>query len=704
MRALTFLEFLLVAAVLGCAHEPPKPSSTEALLPLKRVRLYETGIGYFQRAGTVGTADSVGLPVPASHLDDALKSLVILGADGNKSALQAVDFPTSTPEGMARARAGLSTPNVALDMKELLHSLKGETVRLTLAREEVSGRVMDVVEVSATTKCEAEKATRPGTLALVLLTDTSAIRYIDAATIDSVRPDDPAQVARLRAALTATSARSRAQRLLRILAQSSGTVTLGYIAEAPLWRPSYRLVLEPAGTRGVLQAWVLLHNDTDEDWSQVKVELVNGRPTSFLYPLAAPRYARRMVAHPEEALSTVPQLLERTADSMWGEFIGEDYGSATGDLKHVDVGISAESASQAGEGDIGRVAGVVAGDRPSDALSVGNLAATEQASGIESGALFVYSLPVPIDLRRQSSALVPFLQQSIEVETLAFVDSPGEPARSGVKILNGTGQTLPAGPLAAFADGGLAGEGVLERLKPAQHHIVLYGADPDVSVQIKPGSLKVHEETRGIAFAEDVLEEHYLRTTESVFEVENRGGQPRSVFVGLPVIDNAKVSGADRLEREAMSAKTLASFRLDARSRVERPMTFEEGFSRTTSLNDLNTALLKTQASNDRLPEAARKAVAEAAAAQARAEETAVALAKVNQEIARVGKDLDRLRSYLEAASGKGAAPAAGNPFVQRILAAEDRIEGLRKKGGELTAAGDSQRNEVRASLKKLGR
>ena len=44
-------------------------------MPLTRVRLYASGVGYFERRGRLhGEGD--GLPVPASHLDDALKTLV----------------------------------------------------------------------------------------------------------------------------------------------------------------------------------------------------------------------------------------------------------------------------------------------------------------------------------------------------------------------------------------------------------------------------------------------------------------------------------------------------------------------------------------------------------------------------------------------------------------------------------------------------
>ena len=58
-------------------------------------------------------------------------------------------------------------------------------------------------------------------------------------------------------------------------------MTLGYVAEAPLFRVSYRLVFGESGTDGALQAWALLHNDADEDWREVRVHLVFGRRDEF---------------------------------------------------------------------------------------------------------------------------------------------------------------------------------------------------------------------------------------------------------------------------------------------------------------------------------------------------------------------------------------------------------------------------------------
>lgn len=74
-----------------------------AVLPLQRVRLYASGVGYFERSGSMKSG-SAALPVPAGHWDDALTSLVVLSAD---DGVGSVSFPSRLSPAVARARAGL---------------------------------------------------------------------------------------------------------------------------------------------------------------------------------------------------------------------------------------------------------------------------------------------------------------------------------------------------------------------------------------------------------------------------------------------------------------------------------------------------------------------------------------------------------------------------------------------------------------------
>lgn len=72
------------------------------VLPVRRVRFYETGVAWFEREGRV--VDATSLPVPRSHLDDALKSLVVLGGDAD---VNAITFPSAISDAAARADAGI---------------------------------------------------------------------------------------------------------------------------------------------------------------------------------------------------------------------------------------------------------------------------------------------------------------------------------------------------------------------------------------------------------------------------------------------------------------------------------------------------------------------------------------------------------------------------------------------------------------------
>jgi hypothetical protein len=121
----------------------------------------------------------------------------------------------------------------------------------------------------------------------VLLTNNGELRRIASAEVSSLRPTEPAARARLDAALDVLSQRgAQTRRELGVLTSTGGKVTLGYVAEAPVWRSTYRIVL--SADKAKLQGWALLHNDTDEDWKSVQVDLVNGRP-----PRSCIRWRRR---------------------------------------------------------------------------------------------------------------------------------------------------------------------------------------------------------------------------------------------------------------------------------------------------------------------------------------------------------------------------------------------------------------------------
>ena len=61
---------------------------------------------------------------------------------------------------------------------------------------------------------------------------------------------------------------------------------IGYVVDNPIWKSSYRLALEGKDGKPQLQGLAIVQNTTEEDWKDVRVVLVSGRPISFSMDLA----------------------------------------------------------------------------------------------------------------------------------------------------------------------------------------------------------------------------------------------------------------------------------------------------------------------------------------------------------------------------------------------------------------------------------
>ncbi len=692
------LHGLLGLASLACACSPTQGRSPRApILPLQSVRLYETGVGYFERAGAIDSAGATSLPVPSGHLDDALKTLVVLGAgDTARTRVHGIEWSSSLSHGMARAVAGLpAESDKPTRLQELLVGLKGARVRAETARGVVVGRLVDFSEEGAAADAGTKPAADPR-LALLILSDQGDIVRVDAATMTALRPLDPGYAARLGSALDALGSHvAESERLLHVLS-AGGPVTLGYIAETPVWRTTYRLVVGGPSAGSKLQGWALVHNDTDEDWRGVRVSLANGRPDSFLFPLAAPRYSRRPLVTPDDELATVPQLMGETVDAIWGDRVGDAIGAGGLGLSGVGEGGGGHGAG-IGLGSIGTI-GHGSGTGPaSSLLTVGNLAGVASAAGVQAGAQFIYSLPEAVDLHAHGSALLPFVDATVDARPITWVDGVNEKPRSAFKLVNSTSQTWPAGTIAFFEAGGFSGESGLDRLEPGERRFLTYGFDLDVALSV--GTFHALEEPKRLLFdaRSGQLEEHYLRTVDETYRLENRSTAPRTIVLKTGLSSNAKVTGADELD---FDGAPLVLFKVAAATREERAVHTVEGLVRTTPIASLTSSALTDFAERPALDAGDKVPVGAAAAELRDAEADDKAKAGADADIASLTRDIDRLREHMRALGDHAA--LGNNPFAGRVLVAEDKLTALRAKHDAIEKSAVAHRAAARAELTKL--
>ncbi|MCB9604064.1 MAG: OmpA family protein [Sandaracinus sp.] len=70
-------------------------------------------------------------------------------------------------------------------------------------------------------------------------------------------------------------------------------VRIAYSAPTPVWRATYRVVLDESGEQALLQAWAVVHNASPEDWTDVDLALATSAPFAYRVDLRDRRFFER---------------------------------------------------------------------------------------------------------------------------------------------------------------------------------------------------------------------------------------------------------------------------------------------------------------------------------------------------------------------------------------------------------------------------
>lgn len=99
---------------------------------------------------------------------------------------------------------------------------------------------------------------------------------------------------------------TKLQTVVMSLGGGNHDLSVGYIAEAPIWRPSYRLVIDKDGAS--LQTWGIVQNLSGEDWTNVSLSLIAEAPLAFDASLArAVVPPRPQITDDGEVIAVVPR-------------------------------------------------------------------------------------------------------------------------------------------------------------------------------------------------------------------------------------------------------------------------------------------------------------------------------------------------------------------------------------------------------------
>lgn len=657
----------------------------QSRLPLKTLVLYENGVGYFERGGAVPSGGVAEIPLEPGQLDDALKSLVIVSQQGVAS----VEFAPPLSAEAARAMAGLPEREQQASLSNLCRSLTGVEVEVRRASgAPVKGRV---VEVSEEALERVDKEGRPVAEPTLLVFGEAGLANVPLRLIEAVRPTGSAVGLAWNRAVGATAMQPERERLVVRGASTGGNVAVGYTTEAPVWRTTYRLVLGKKSQR--LQGFALVHNDSDEAWNGVKVTLASGRPTSFLFPLAGPRYGRREFMSPEDGLDTAPQLATKEArehlrgQGDWGGLGMTGVGSGGGGYG-MGVGGLGTRGRGSGSGAVGASSGLV-----STVLEDGPTP-IEPAAVSEAGDLFLYSVKEPVVLGARKSALLPIIDGATKAERVTVLDGNGG-VFTGVRLENTTPLTLEGGTLAVFSDGAYSGETQLDRVKPGEVRVLRHGEDLDLEVVRSERREEGDPRKVRLVGAAGNRALEITRVDRLVHSVEftSRTDATRTVLVELSEAKYRVTAGG---EEDVRSPNQPRFGRITVEPRAAKTVDLvEEGaVVERIAASSLSSQRL-SQLLGHKLPDDARSLLVSLRNEILRAEQAQQRLATLDAALRQLEADLARTRENL-AAVGKTATPDVARTLGQKLLSLEESLVKLR---GERQTTAETDTNIRRVLL-----
>ena len=439
-------------------------------LALKRVMLSSGGMGYFEYEANVEGDATLKLTVSLQQVDDVLKSLVVYDDKGGVGGLS---LPGREP--LAQAFKDLPFDQESLGSpSQLLATLKGAQVTVGGSRA-IAGRIVSVQEETValgndkgtTTRTRVTLFTGLG-LQQFILEDAENLQFADSALRDKVA----------QALVAIQGNRAKDARTIDLSTRGTGkrTVRVAYIVEAPVWKASYRLSLgaDPTAARSALQGWATIENMSGQDWKDVELTLVSGRPVAFRQAL----YNAYYVTRPEVPVEVAGRLMP-----------GIDRGGVEADQRNKGSA-PAMPAPAPYRAQQERTMSPAAAPPPPPPAAAAAAAAAEQIEASDAATQVIFKFPRAVSVENGRTLSIPIIDRQVPALRMALYqgDTAARNPLAAIRLTNDGESGLPPGIITLYERdkaGNVAyvGDARLSGFPVGETRLLAYALDEKITIE-----------------------------------------------------------------------------------------------------------------------------------------------------------------------------------------------------------------------------
>ena len=657
-----------------------------ATLPLSKISLYSSGVGYFQHDGTVNNRTQLDLRLHTNQINDMLKSLVVQDFGGGR--VSTVTYGSRDPVTKTLGSFGINL-NGNPTLGQILTQVRGEPVEVT-APNPIVGTLLGV-EKKTESIGEGSQHRIVEQEYVTLLTE-EGFRSLSLANVQRIKLMNSALNTELQQALATLAMNHDAQRkTVSIAFEGTGSrqARVAYLTETPVWKTTYRLVLDE-GKQPYLQGWAIVENQTPQDWRNVTLSLVSGRPISFAMDLYQPLYNPRPVIQPELYANLRPQT----------------YGDAMDELKPMASAPAARSDMKK-ERLLGKLAQGFAPSRANAAaeattadMAIGSLeeGVASMAMAEDKGELFEYRIDQPVTLAKHTSALLPIIGQTLQGQKVSLYNQSvnAKHPLNGYRLKNTSALHLMQGPITLFDSGTYAGDARIEDLPPGQDRLISYALD--LKTEVESTLVGGTQELATVSLKKGTMLISRRLVEDRTYLVNNRDAKAKTVLIEQPYRTGWKLA-----EPKEPTERTRDMYRFSvavdpgksATLRVKETLPIQESILLMESGIDQIAYYQQAKEVSPKVKEALQRVVQlRSKLDDARAQRTRLdqRTAEITTEHARIRENMQRLQQNSD----------LYNRYVKKLDQQETELEKLRKEIESLKSTEEEHRRELQNYVMNL--
>ena len=436
---------------------------------------------------------------------------------------------------------------------------------------------------------------------------------------------------------------------------------------------------------GLLEGWAIVDNTTGEDWSDVRLSLVSGRPISFISQLYEPRYIARPVAELPQDRAQRPVIL----------------GGAIGGERQPAAAAPAEFRAQRSA--VGRVAAemmaknMAFADKDEREELKSTVAA--QAAAQELGELFEYRFSNPVTVRRNESAMLPFLQQTLTArKLLIYLDPSSVHPMNSAELTNSTGKTLDGGPITVYDSNAYAGEALMETLKAGDKRLISYGVDLGTRVTTQFDSK--NDIVREVHLRRGVLTTKTAAVETRTYTIRNVDQETKTLIIEHPQRPQYKLVGLTPKKTTANSYRFDVT--LAAGADVKFPVTEERVYETTTAISNITPGRAGKLHPEPQLERHRARAAPADSRPQAADRRGGGGIERAEAEIRSLIEDQGRLRQNINSLNRVAGQEQQVQAYSRQLAGQETQLAALRDRMAESQRRKVTLENELNSLIERM--